>query len=186
MGVLFDDDLLAAKHLTHCRVSGRLRQTVAVRPQAVGLDGRALRRRPPAPIAIGTILYTPRQMKLRGLYEALLTKALAEALAQLPPGFEAASEPLRAADAADRLALHVARAVERTLDDIPDNDRVTLERNSSGECYRRWRVDTRMSDCPPTFLKALGPCYVPCPPNFQTAELNLSRIHSFHCSIPLS
>ena len=58
-------------------------------------------------------------MKPRGLYEALLTKALAEAIAQLPVGLEPATEPLRAADAADRIALHVARAVERTLDDLP-------------------------------------------------------------------
>ena len=65
-------------------------------------------------------------MKPRGLYEALLTKTLAKAIAQLPVGLEPATEPLRAADAADRIAFHVARAVERTLDDLPDNDRVTL------------------------------------------------------------
>ena len=65
-------------------------------------------------------------MKPRGLYEALLTKALAKAIAQLPVGLEPATEPLRAADAADRIALHIALAVERTLDDLPDNDRVTF------------------------------------------------------------
>ena len=81
--------------------------------------------------------------------------------------------------AADRIALHVARAVERTLDDLPDNDRVTFGTELVGR--GRCPVDTIMADCVPTFLKELGQCYVPSPPNFLTAERNRSRNHSFHC-----
>jgi superfamily II DNA or RNA helicase len=65
-------------------------------------------------------------MKPRGLYELLLTRALSELLAQLPLGLEPVSESLRSAEAADRLALHVGRAVQNALDDIPDAERVNF------------------------------------------------------------
>ena len=48
-------------------------------------------------------------MKPRGLYELLLTKALAELLTQLPDNLEPLSEPLRSAEAADRISLHHER-----------------------------------------------------------------------------
>jgi superfamily II DNA or RNA helicase/HKD family nuclease len=65
-------------------------------------------------------------MKPRGLYELLLTNALAELLAQLPDRLEPVSEPLRSAEAADRIALHVRRAVQKTLEDVPEADRVKV------------------------------------------------------------
>jgi superfamily II DNA or RNA helicase/HKD family nuclease len=63
-------------------------------------------------------------MKPRGLYELLLTKALADLLARLPDRLEPVSEPLRSAEAADRISLHVGRAVQKVLEDVPEADRV--------------------------------------------------------------
>src|SRR4051812_16031057 len=63
-------------------------------------------------------------MKPRGLYELLLTKALAELLTELPSGLEPVSEPLRSAEAADRMALHVKRLLQKAIEDIPDASRV--------------------------------------------------------------
>jgi superfamily II DNA or RNA helicase/HKD family nuclease len=63
-------------------------------------------------------------MKPRGLYESLLTHALVEILQQLPLPLRAVDAPLRAADAADRLALHIGRALQKALEDVPDQHRV--------------------------------------------------------------
>jgi superfamily II DNA or RNA helicase/HKD family nuclease len=63
-------------------------------------------------------------MKPRGLYELLLTKALAELLTQLPDRLETVNEPLRSAEAADRIALHVRRIVQKVLEDAAEGDRV--------------------------------------------------------------
>ncbi|HJR58286.1 MAG TPA: DUF3427 domain-containing protein [Vicinamibacterales bacterium] len=64
-------------------------------------------------------------MKPRGLYESLLTHALADILRQLPDNLHDLREPLRAADVADRLGLHIGRAVQKALEDLPDAQRVT-------------------------------------------------------------
>ena len=64
-------------------------------------------------------------MKPRGLYESLLTQALADILNQLPDDLHAVNEPLRPADAADRVGLHIGRAVQKRLEDLPDAQRVT-------------------------------------------------------------
>jgi hypothetical protein len=53
--------------------------------------------------------YDAFRMKPRGLYELLLTKALAELLTQLPDNLEPLSEPLRSAEAADHFAAPCAR-----------------------------------------------------------------------------
>jgi superfamily II DNA or RNA helicase/HKD family nuclease len=63
-------------------------------------------------------------MKPRGLYESILTHALADILQHLPAGLDALNEPLRPADAADRLGLHIGRAVQKALEDRPDAERV--------------------------------------------------------------
>ena len=65
-------------------------------------------------------------MKPRGLYELLLTKALSDLLTQLPTNLESVNEPIRAAEAADRIALHVGRAVHKALEDVSDTERVKL------------------------------------------------------------
>lgn len=59
----------------------------------------------------------------RGLYELLLTEALAARLAEVDARGALKGE-LRAAEAADRIALHVARIVQRAVEATPDKTRV--------------------------------------------------------------
>jgi hypothetical protein len=60
----------------------------------------------------------------RGLYETLITEALAEHLGALPGRLEAQRSPLHEAEAADRLALHLARVVERAIASLDSDERV--------------------------------------------------------------
>ncbi|NUO62607.1 MAG: DUF3427 domain-containing protein [Gemmatimonadaceae bacterium] len=62
----------------------------------------------------------------RGLYELLLTESLAEQLAQ--PGLpgDPAIADLRNAEAADRIALHIASVVERAVETFPLEERANL------------------------------------------------------------
>jgi superfamily II DNA or RNA helicase len=61
----------------------------------------------------------------RGLYERLITDALARDLAALDDAHVLNDAPLRHADAADRLALYLARLVEQAVDALPEKQRVT-------------------------------------------------------------
>lgn len=61
-----------------------------------------------------------------GIYETLLTEALAAELAALTADLRVQREKLRPAEAADRLSLHVARIVKRLVASIDDKDRVGL------------------------------------------------------------
>ncbi len=63
-------------------------------------------------------------MNRRGLYEHLLTELLSERLGRLDPSLHPRREPLHAAEAADRIALHVSRIVHRAVDALPDDTRV--------------------------------------------------------------
>ena len=63
-------------------------------------------------------------MKPRGLYESLLTETLKRVLRQLPASLQASTDPLRPADAADRLGMHIGRALQRAVEDLPDDKRV--------------------------------------------------------------
>ena len=60
----------------------------------------------------------------RGLYEELISEALEAELNRLGADLEPRREPLRRAEAGDRIALHLARLVERSVDDLPEKDRV--------------------------------------------------------------
>jgi HKD family nuclease len=60
-----------------------------------------------------------------GLYEILVTESLAVDLDEIA-GDLIARKPLHQAEAADRLALHVARVLERTFGSLPEKDRVKL------------------------------------------------------------
>lgn len=60
----------------------------------------------------------------RGLYERILTELLAERVSGGDIGGEPAFDPLRPAEASDRLAMHVAAIMERVLDAFPDDERV--------------------------------------------------------------
>ncbi|OWU65951.1 MAG: helicase [Armatimonadetes bacterium Cent15-Ar3] len=59
----------------------------------------------------------------QGLYYALLTEALQEELRRLDPSFISRGT-LHHADVADRIAMHVARVVERAISGISDSERV--------------------------------------------------------------
>lgn len=61
-----------------------------------------------------------------GIYETLLTEALAAELAALTADLREHREKLRPAEAADRLSLHVARIVKRLVAAVDDKDRVGL------------------------------------------------------------
>ncbi len=59
----------------------------------------------------------------RGLYEALITEILEAELEALGPGLEHIDDGLRSAEAADRIALHVGRVLERSIASVPERDR---------------------------------------------------------------
>lgn len=60
----------------------------------------------------------------RGLYETLITEALEEQLGALGDRLEARRSGLHEAEAADRLALHLSRVVERAIASLDRNERV--------------------------------------------------------------
>ncbi len=62
----------------------------------------------------------------RGLYEELISEALERELLDLPHNLLASRDALRSAEAGDRLALFLARIVERAVDDLAEKDRVKL------------------------------------------------------------
>jgi hypothetical protein len=62
----------------------------------------------------------------RGLYEALVTEALAARLRDLGQHLRPHCNDLRPADAADRIALHLGRIIHRALEGVEDNRRVEV------------------------------------------------------------
>ncbi|MBX3275121.1 MAG: DUF3427 domain-containing protein [Sandaracinaceae bacterium] len=62
----------------------------------------------------------------RGLYEALVTEALEDELTRLDPRLGVERSPLHRAEAADRIAIHVERVVERALAVLPAKQRVEI------------------------------------------------------------
>lgn len=63
-------------------------------------------------------------MTRRGLYEILITELLHEELKDIDPRFTAQRSGLRAAEAGNRIALHLARVIEKAIGDVEDRDRV--------------------------------------------------------------
>lgn len=61
-----------------------------------------------------------------GLYESIVTEGLASKLARLHGERQALSDPVRAAEAADRIAWHVASVVERAIEMLPDAERTRI------------------------------------------------------------
>ena len=61
-----------------------------------------------------------------GLYERLLTEVLRRELDSMDARLETSSRSLRAAEAADRIALHLSRRIQRTLESVGDSDRVQV------------------------------------------------------------
>ena len=62
---------------------------------------------------------------IRGLYETLITEALAARLGDLDTRYEATDAELRTADAPDRVALHLSRIIRRAVQSLPEKDRVS-------------------------------------------------------------
>lgn len=60
----------------------------------------------------------------RGLYEVLITEAVESRLRELDERLSAGRAPLRPAEAADRIALHLGRLVQRVIAGIGDDERV--------------------------------------------------------------
>ncbi len=60
----------------------------------------------------------------RGLYEELITEALEATLQQVGAQLHTRRRPLHEAEAADRIALHLAREIKRALACLKDKDRV--------------------------------------------------------------
>ncbi|MEX0745356.1 MAG: hypothetical protein WD118_07110, partial [Phycisphaeraceae bacterium] len=61
-----------------------------------------------------------------GLYEQLLTEALRVELDSLGARLNGSSRSLHSAEAADRIALHLSRRIQRTLESVGDTDRVKV------------------------------------------------------------
>ena len=62
----------------------------------------------------------------RGLYETLVTEAMDAQLAALDGRLQARRSELHEAEAADRIALHLARVIERALDKLDRRERVKI------------------------------------------------------------
>lgn len=60
----------------------------------------------------------------RGLYEQLISEAFEQELARLPTSLVPRRTALRSAEAGDRVALYLARLVERVVDDLAEEERV--------------------------------------------------------------
>lgn len=61
----------------------------------------------------------------RGLYEVLVTERLRQQLEGLD-GKRTATSDLRAVEAADRIALHLSREIERALNGVEEKERVAV------------------------------------------------------------
>ena len=75
----------------------------------------------------GSVAYNPPVAgRERGLYEKLITEVLRRELSNLDRTLASKQEELRSAEAADRIALHIARVVERAVSAVPELDRAKL------------------------------------------------------------
>ncbi len=81
----------------------------------------------------------------RGLHETILTEALHARIRELADGLHPDIADLRAADAADRIALHVAKLIQRALEGIRESQRVErgvqLARQLIEQLGEDWRSD---------------------------------------------
>jgi hypothetical protein len=73
----------------------------------------------------------------RGLYEVLITEAIESRLRDLDTRLQARKGGLRTADAADRIALHLSRIIQRTVAGVDDKDRVAIGVNRRGSSSRK-------------------------------------------------
>lgn len=80
----------------------------------------------------------------RGLYELLMSELLAGQLADGAADGQPVVRELRAAEAADRISLHVARTVERAIERLPDDERVSAGIRIARLLVERIAADPRM------------------------------------------
>ncbi|MGV0718648.1 DUF3427 domain-containing protein [Mycolicibacterium sp. XJ662] len=71
-----------------------------------------------------------------GIYELLVTEALHTRLSSLEKSLRP-TRPLHTAEAADRIALHLSKEIERSLEAVPDKDRVRVGIDVAREMIRR-------------------------------------------------
>lgn len=85
-----------------------------------------------------------------GLYEQLLTEALRSELEALDGRLNAASRSLHTAEAADRIALHLSRRIQRTLESVGDGDRVRVGVEVARDLIARLAriVDAELAEAP--------------------------------------
>lgn len=79
---------------------------------------------------------------VRGRYLALVTREIARQIESLEPGSVAVKSDLHAAEAADRLALHLARVIERGIASIQDQNRVSAGLALAGVLIAKIAQDT--------------------------------------------
>lgn len=87
----------------------------------------------------------------RGLYETLVTEALEQQLRALPPDL-VPRRGLHEAEAADRLAFHLARVLERAIDNLDRNDRVAV-----GTALARRLIDVVVAEAQTDSLESERP-----------------------------
>jgi len=111
----------------------------------------------------------------RGLYETLLTEALGARIAHLDPRYQPTVGPLPDADAADRLAMHVAQVVERAVATLPEGERadrgVLLARGLVDRLVEALGLDDRSH---PAAREALCDERPTAPPRLLTAVRSLT------------
>ena len=98
--------------------------------------------------------------RVRGLYEQLVTREVADELRSLATQM-CRQRPLGAAEAADRLALHIGRILRQCLDDVVDEDRVQHGVELAGELLcmigmKLGRSDLSQQTPTPNVLHAIG------------------------------
>ena len=71
----------------------------------------------------------------RGLYELLVTQLLDEQLQDPQTEGTPEVDDIRTAEAADRIALHVAKVVETAIDSAPDEKRREVGVELARSCY---------------------------------------------------
>jgi len=88
----------------------------------------------------------------RGLYETLITEALETSLAQVPKSLDVQRSALHEAEAADRIAMHLSRVVERAIASLDKADRVKV-----GTSLARALVDVIVATTQATALEEERP-----------------------------
>lgn len=85
-----------------------------------------------------------------GLYERLVTEALRDELQAIGARFTESSRSLHTAEAADRIALHLSRRIQRTLESVGDSDRVRVGIEVARDLIARLAkiVDSELAEAP--------------------------------------